>query len=152
MKLSNRKGIALLVALGTMIVILILGSMVLYLIVRGLAVTSGQVRYETAYEAAVASMEVGKEEGQALNANPSLPNIIRNFNIGSYAATVTVDRASSQSFSVAGTAQKFARAIVGVGGGGPTGSYRVYYIRAEAVGHGGEQAAIEALYRISYSP
>ena len=65
--LKSSKGIALLVALGTMIVILIIGSLGVYIITRGLNVTSGQTRYETAYEAAVASLEIGLARATYLN-------------------------------------------------------------------------------------
>ena len=58
--LKSSKGIALLIALGTMIVILTIGSLSIYLITKGLKVTAGQTRYETAYESAVASLEIGK--------------------------------------------------------------------------------------------
>jgi len=150
--IKHRKGIALLVALGTMIIILILGSLVLFLIVRGLAITSGQARYETAYEAAVAALEVGKTEAEILNINPNAPPIVRNLNIGPYAATIRVSRASSQSFGAAGTAIKFARATLGPGGGGPSGYYRNFYVHATVVGQAGEQASLEAIQRFIFQP
>ena len=150
MRMQNRKGIALLIALGTMIIILILGSLVLFLIVRGLGVTSGQVRYETAYEAAVAALEVGKEDAKALNANPNTPSIIRNMVIGSFNATVTTERASARSFTGAGTAIKFARATLGPGGGGASSYYRNYYIHAQVIGRTGEQVALEGVERYTH--
>lgn len=149
---NNQKGIALLVALGTMIIILILGSLVLFLIVRGLAITTGQARYATAYEAAVAGLEVGKTDAEILNSNPNAPPIVKNINIGRYAATIRVSRASSQSFGAAGTAIKFARATLGPGGGGPSGYYRNFYVHASVIGQTGEQASLEAIQRFTFQP
>lgn len=146
------KGIALLVALGTMIVILIIGALVLYLIVRGLGVTGGQTRYETVYEASVAALEIGKSDAKILNANASLPSIIKNVNIGNYNATIRVEPAGELSIGAAGTSEKFARATLGTGAGGAVSYCRDFYIQAEVVGQGGEQATIEAIQRLSFEP
>jgi Tfp pilus assembly protein PilX len=50
-ELSNHKGIALLVALGSMVLILIVTTIALYVVTRGLRVAGGQKRYQSAFEA-----------------------------------------------------------------------------------------------------
>lgn len=149
---QNQKGIALLVAMGTMLVVLIIGSLVLYLIVRGMRVTGGQERYETAYEAAVAALEVGKADAAALNINIAAPTIIKNITVGNYNATIRVERAGGQTFAPPGSAIKFARATLGPGGGGASGYYRNFYVHAIAIGPGGEQASLEAIERFTFTP
>jgi hypothetical protein len=50
-KLNNhRSGIALLVAIGTMLIILIVASLAIYLVTRAISVTGGQKRYQTCFE------------------------------------------------------------------------------------------------------
>jgi hypothetical protein len=147
-KINNfHKGIALLVALGTMIVILIIGSLGVYLITRGLKVTSGQTRYETAYEAAVASLEIGLARASYLNQNPSMSDTTELVQVGAYACSLHVRRTAAVAITLSGTAMKFARAISGPGSTPSTGSYRTYYINAHAKGHAGEQVMLEVLQR-----
>jgi hypothetical protein len=144
---NERKGIALLVALGTMIIILIIGSLGVFLITRGLRVTAGQTRYETAYEAAVASLEIGKARASYLNQNLALIDTTEVITVGDYACSLYVERTSSVAVTLSGTAMKFARAISGPGSTPSTGSYRTYYIRVQSTGVGGEQAMLEVLQR-----
>ncbi|MBN2621564.1 hypothetical protein JXB22_10825 [candidate division WOR-3 bacterium] len=144
---SSRKGIALLVALGTMIIILIIGALGIFLITRGLRVTAGQTRYETAYESAIASMEIGKTRALYLNQNLAIPDTAEVINVGSYTCSLYVERTSSVAITLSGTAMKFARAISGPGSTPSTGSYRTYYIQVQSTGAGGEQAMLEVLQR-----
>jgi len=144
---NERKGIALLVALGTMIIILIIGSLGIFLITRGLRVTAGQTRYETAYEAAIASLEIGKARASYLNQNLALIDTTEVITVGDYACSLYVERTSSVAITLSGTAMKFARAISGPGSTPSTGSYRTYYIRVQSTGAGGEQAMLEVLQR-----
>ena len=144
---NERKGIALLVALGTMIIILIIGSLGVFLITRGLRVTAGQTRYETAYEAAIASLEIGKARASYLNQTLSLTDTTEVITVGDYACSLYVERTSSVAITLSGTAMKFARAISGPGSTPSTGSYRTYYIRVQSTGVGGEQAMLEVLQR-----
>lgn len=143
----DRKGIALLVALGTMIVILVIASLGVYLITRGLNITGGQTRYETAYEAAVASMEIGKEDARFLNQNLDSLQMNRTINVGKYTSQIHVERTSNVAITMSGTAMKFARAISGPGQTPATGSYRTYYIRIQSQGTAGEQVMLEVLQR-----
>ncbi len=147
---KTEKGIALLVALGTMIVVLVLGSLVIYLVVRGLNVTSGQLRYETVYEAAVAGLELSKAKAESVNiyldAPPRDSSMI---NFGQYDVIVTAERTSATVITMSGTAIKFARAIAGPGATPASGSYRTYYITATAMGRGGERVGLEALQRFT---
>lgn len=144
---KGHKGIALLVALGTMIIILVIGSVAVYLITRGLNVTAGQTRYETAYEAAVASLEIGLARAEWLNQNLNVIDTTETFQVGKYESTLHVERTSSVAITLSGTAMKFARAAAGPGSTPSYGSYRTYYIIAKSVGNTGEQVALEMLQR-----
>ena len=147
---KQEKGIALLVALGTMVVVLIVGSLALYIVVRGMSVTRGQTRYETTYEAAVAALEISKAKAESLNvflsAGPTLTDTIR---VGGYDAITSAERTSARVITMSGTAIKFARAIAGPGSTPASGSYRTYYVSATILGHGGESVGIEALQRFT---
>ena len=144
---KGHKGIALLVALGTMIIILVIGSVAVYLITRGLNVTAGQTRYETAYEAAVASLEIGLARAEYLNRNLGVHDTTEIIQVGKYETALHVERTSSVAITLSGTAMKFARAAAGPGSTPSYGSYRTYYIIAKSVGHTGEQVALEMLQR-----
>ncbi len=146
-KIKANKGIAMLVALGTMIVILIIGSLGIYIITRGLKVTAGQTRYETAYEAGVASLEIGLARAIYLNQNLQVPDTSEVIQVGKYECALHVERTSAVAITLSGTAMKFARAIAGPGSTPSTGSYRTYYISARAKGDAGEQVMLEVLQR-----
>jgi Tfp pilus assembly protein PilX len=149
-KIKAKKGIALLIALGTMIVILTIGSLSIYLITKGLKVTAGQTRYETAYESAVASLEIGKARANFLNQNFSLSDTSEVIQVGKYTVNLDVERTSSGAAYVpSGMAQKFGRAIAGPGSsaGAAGGSYRTYYVKVKSVGRAGEQVTLEVLQR-----
>lgn len=146
----QESGIALLVAIGTMIVVLIVGSLALYIVVRGMNVTSGQIRYETTYEAAVAALEISKAKAESLNTYLSAPPVmIDTINVGGYNAITVAERTSAQVITMSGTAIKFARAIAGPGSTPASGSYRTYYVSATILGRGGERVGIEALQRFT---
>lgn len=147
---QGRRGVAMLVALGTMILILIVGSLVLFLVMRGLRVTHGQSRYETVYEASVAGLEMGKAKAESLNAFLDAPRVLRDtIQIGRYQVEVSAERTSATAITMSGTAIKFARAIAGPGSTPASGSYRTYYITATAIGRGGERVGLEILERFS---
>ncbi|MGD9378992.1 MAG: hypothetical protein PVI51_00330 [candidate division WOR-3 bacterium] len=146
----QQSGIALLVAIGTMIVVLIVGSLALYIVVRGMNVTSGQMRYETTYEAAVAALEISKAKAESLNTFLSAPpSMTDTINVGGYDAITVAERTSAQVITMSGTAIKFARAISGPGATPASGSYRTYYISATILGRGGERVGVEALQRFT---
>ena len=146
--MKNRKGIALIVALGTMILILIIGSLVLFLILRGMNVTQGQSRYETTYEAATAALEVGKAMAESLNVNIAAPPYMTDtVQLGPYNAIVSAERTSSAVITMSGTAIKFARAIAGPGSTPASGSYRTYYVTATAIARSGEKVGLETIIR-----
>ena len=144
------RGIALLVAIGTMIVVLIVGSMALYIIIRGMNITRGQTRYETTYEAAIAALEVGKAKAESLNIHLSAPpRMVDTISVGGYDAITIAERTSAQVITMLGTAIKFARAIAGPGATPASGSYRTYYISATILGRGGERVGVEVLQRFT---
>jgi hypothetical protein len=145
---KQERGIALLVALGTMIVVLIVGSLALYVVVRGMNVTRGQTRYETTYEAAIAALEISKAKAESLNTFLSAPSpMVDTVRIGGYDAITIAERTTAQVITMSGTAIKFARAIAGPGATPASGSYRTYYISATIIGRGGERVGVEALQR-----
>ena len=150
-KIKANKGIALLVALGTMIVILVIGSLAIYLITRGVRVTAGQTRYETAFEAASAALELGKARAKYINQELSIPDTTDIFMVGQYACSTYVERTSFKAVGISGHAIKFARAAAGPGQTPAFGSYRTYYVRADAenqlAGSAGEQVMLEVLMR-----
>ncbi|UCD19097.1 MAG: hypothetical protein JSU64_06645 [candidate division WOR-3 bacterium] len=149
---KHSSGIALLVALATMIVVLIVGSLALYVVVRGMSVTRGQVRYETTYEAAVAALEISKAKAESLNIFlDAPPRIVDTVRIGRYRASVTAERTSAQVITMSGTAIKFARAMVGPGATPASGSYRTYYISATILARSGERVGLEAVQRFTAS-
>jgi len=150
---KNKKGIALLVALGTMIIILIVGSLVLYLIIRGMNVTRGQTSYETTYEAAVAALEVSKSMAAELNVNlEGPPSATDTVTLGPYRAIVSAERTGARVITMSGSAIKFARAIAGPGSTPASGSFRTYYITAVATARSGEQVGLEAIERFTVQP
>jgi hypothetical protein len=144
---SSHKGIALIIALGTMIAIFIAGALSIYLITRGVSVTAGQTRYETAYEAAVASLEIGKARARYMNETMGINDTTDIVQVGGYTVNTYVERATAVAIALGGTAIKFARAIAGPGSTAAVGSYRTYYIRAQALGGAGEQVTLEVMQR-----
>jgi hypothetical protein len=147
---KQESGIALLVAIGTMIVVLIVGSLALYIVIRGMNVTRGQTRYETTYEAAVAALEISKAKAESLNTYLSAPPLmVDTVRVGGYDAITVAERTSAQVITMSGTAIKFARAISGPGATPASGSYRTYYVSATILARGGERVGVEALQRFT---
>ncbi len=151
--IKKNKGIALLVALGTMIVIFILGALGIYLVTRGLAVTGGQIRAENTLEAAEAILEIGRSHAMKMNRDLTVSpiqdeeiNVISN-----YLCSLSVARVTDKAVAPPGEAQKFARAYRGIGAslGAAVGirTYKLYHIYAVAVGRNGEKTAIDLVQR-----
>ncbi|UCG92351.1 MAG: hypothetical protein JSV97_01165 [candidate division WOR-3 bacterium] len=148
LKFSGKsRGIALLVAIGTMIIIFILGALAVYLTTRGLGITIGQTRYETAYEAAVASLEIGKARAEYMNQTINISDTTETIQVGQYTTTLNVERTSHTATVLSGSALKFARAVSDPGQTPSTGSYRTYYINTQSVGKAGERVIVEILQR-----
>jgi hypothetical protein len=146
-RITAKKGIALLVAIGTMIVIFIVGALAIYLTTRGLNITIGQTRYETAYEAAVASLEIGKARAEYLNKTMTVADTTETMQVGEYTSTLNVQRTATTAITLSGSALKFARAVADPGQTPSTGSYRTYYITTQSVGRSGEKVILEMLQR-----
>lgn len=153
MENKKQKGIALLVALGTMIVIFILGALGIYLVTRGLSVTGGQIRAENTLEACEAILEMGRSHAMKMNRDLTVSpitdeeiNIINN-----YTCSLSVARVSDKAVAPPGEAQKFARAYRGIGAsiGAAVGirTYKLYHIYARAIGRNGEKTAIDVVQR-----
>jgi Tfp pilus assembly protein PilX len=152
-KAKNRKGIALLVALGTLIVIFIIGALGIYLVTRGLTVTGGQTRAENTLEACEAILEIGKSHAQKMNRDLTVgPITDQEINlISNYLCSLTVARVTDKAVTPPGEAQKFARAYRGIGAslGAAVGirTYKLYHIYANAIGRNGEKTAIDIVQR-----
>ncbi len=147
--MPSQRGIALLLVLGTMIVILVIGSVAVFLISRGLNVTMGQTRYENAYEAAVASLEVAVLRADSLNQISIVNDTTETMYIADFESEIHAERLGSVVVSAGGYAIKFARALAGPGATIATGSYRTYLIRAVATGPTSEQVSLEMVKRYS---
>ncbi|MEO0184578.1 MAG: hypothetical protein ABIL22_02650 [candidate division WOR-3 bacterium] len=152
-KITGKKGIALLVAIGSLIVIFIIGALGIYLVTRGLTITGGQVRAETTLEAAEAIIEMGRSHAQKMNRDLTVSpiqdqeiNIISN-----YLCSLSVARVTDKAIAPPGEAQKFARAYRGIGAslGAAVGirTYKLYHIYAQAIGRNGEKTAIDVVQR-----
>jgi len=139
--LKNQRGIALLVVLGAMVLILIITSVAIYVVTRGLNVSGGQKRYQSAFEACEGGIELGLAEvNRAFIASVDPHTSI--VNIGKY--TVHVIPEPLFATAAEGSVLKFSRGPFGVGHGMSRGGVNYYYrILAESRGTGGERVAIE---------
>lgn len=152
-KTEYKKGIALLVALGTMIVIFIIGALGIYLVTRGLSVTRGQIRAENSLEAAEATLEIGRSHALKMNRDLTVSPITdQEINIiANYTCSLSVARVTDKAVAPPGEAQKFARAYRGIGAslGAAVGirTYKLYHIYAQAVGRNGERTALDVVQR-----
>ncbi|MGQ9533849.1 MAG: hypothetical protein ACUVTF_01260 [bacterium] len=150
---KNKKGIALLVALGTMIVIFIIGALGIYLVTRGLSVTGGQIRAENTLEAAEAILEMGRSHAMKMNRDLTVGPITDQpiTLIANYVCSLSVARVTDKGIVPPGEAQKFARAYRGIGAslGAAVGirTYKLYHIYAQAIGRNGEKTAIDVVQR-----
>jgi hypothetical protein len=140
---SSKKGIALLIAMGTMILIFVIAALGIYIVTRGLNVSGGQQRYQSSFEACEGGLEIGMlkvDSAFAAGIDPSNYNGV----IGKY--NVTVDCQPLFAVMTSGAAVKFARGYFGVGQGISQGGVNLYYhIQANAVARGvtGEQVTLE---------
>jgi hypothetical protein len=135
------RGIALLVALGAMIVILIVGSLAIYMITRGLQVAGGQKLYQSAFEACEGGLEIGIAKVDSAFA-AGVPPTDDSLGIGVFKIKVHTDELFAS--TVAGAAIKFARGYYGAGQGIAQGGVNLYYlVRTQALGIGGERVTIE---------
>lgn len=152
-KTRYKKGIALLIALGTMIVIFIIGALGIYLVTRGLSVTGGQIRAENTLEAAEAILEMGRSHALKMNRDLTVSPITdQEINIiSNYTCNLSVARVTDKAVTPPGEAQKFARAYRGIGAslGAAVGirTYKLYHIYAQAIGRNGERTAIDVVQR-----
>lgn len=142
---TAKKGIALLVAIGTMILILIIASLGVYLVVKGLNITGGQQRYQSALEACEGGIELGLAEvNRAFIArdDPDADTV----SVGKFTVYIFSDALFAS--TSAGSVIKFGRGYFGVGYGIQKGGINYYYrIRSQAVGGGGERVTIEVLQK-----
>jgi len=139
---NGEKGIALLVALGAMIVILIIGSLAIYLISSGLNIARGQKRYQSAFEACEGGIEIGMgkvDSAFTYGVNPPHGDTL---NVGRFSVRIQTDQLFAS--TVFGAAIKFARGYFGAGHAVAHGGVNLYYlVRAQSIGSGGEGVTIE---------
>ena len=138
---KNQKGIALLVALGAMVLILIVTSVAMYVVTRGLNLSGGQKRYQSAFEACEGGIELGLAEvDRAFLASVDPDTSL--VNIGKFTVHVIPDPLFAT--AAEGSVLKFSRGVFGVGHGMSRGGVNFYYrILAESKGAGGERVTIE---------
>ena len=130
----QHKGIALIVALGTMILIFIVAALAIYLITRGLNVAGGQKRYQSTFEASEGGLEIGLANVESAFSSGADPDSFVG-RIGSYNVTVTAQPLFRS--TVAGAAIKYSRGYFGAGQGIAKGGVNLYYhIRSQAVALG----------------
>jgi hypothetical protein len=142
---GNDRGIALLVALGTMIIILIVGSLAMYLVNRGLTISSGQSRYQTAFEACEGGVELGLSEVDRAFIAGTVPDT-GNYVIGRQHVRVVPEELYA--LIAEGSVIKFSRGYFGVGYGMAKGGVQIYYrVFAQAMGTGGETVKLEVVQR-----
>ncbi len=128
-----QKGIALLVALGTMVVLLIVGALAIYLVTRALNVTSGQVRYQSAFEACEGGLEIGVLRAHTGFEQHTIDSLYQQKNIGNYRVHIYVQPLFAA--TEAGSVIKFARGYFGAGQG-LAGGGASYYYKIVAASHG----------------
>jgi hypothetical protein len=131
---TAKKGIALLVAIGTLILILIIAALGIYLAVKGLGITGGQKRYQVAFEACEGGLEIGLAKvDSAFSAGVDPTDY--DGNIGNY--TVTVVTQPLFATTVSGSAIKYARGYFSVGQGISKGGASLHYhILSQAISSG----------------
>lgn len=140
---SSKKGIALLIALGTMILIFTIAALSIYLITKGLNVAGGQQRYQSAFEACEGGIELGLAEVNRAFLAGVVPDT-SNIKIGKYTVRVIPDPLYATHKD--GSVIKFGRGYFGIGYGQSKGGANFYYrILAQSVGTGGEKVTIELL-------
>jgi Tfp pilus assembly protein PilX len=138
---KNHRGIALIVALGSMILILIVAAISMYVITRGLAIASGQRTYQSAFEACEGGIELGLAEVNRAFLARTDPDTA-NLNIHKFKVRVLPDPLFSM--HAEGSVLKFSRGYYGVGYGMSKGGTNFYYrILAESEGAGGERVTLE---------
>jgi len=140
---KHRPGIALLVAIGAMLIILIVASLALYLVTRAINVTGGQKRYQTCFEAAEGGLEIGMAKVDSAFSKQTDPTGYTGV-VGRY--NVTVSAAPLFASTASGAAIKFARGYFGVGHGIAGGGVNLFYhvlSQATAVGITSERSILE---------
>ena len=140
---SSKKGIAMLIALGTMIVIFIVAALGIYIVTRGLKIAGGQKRYQSTFEACEGGLEIGLAKVDSAFTAAVDPTNYSGV-IGQYSVTVQTEPLFAT--TAAGAAIKFARGYFGVGQGIAQGGVNLYYhVLAEAIASGvtGERVALE---------
>lgn len=137
----NNKGIALLVALGSMVFILIIAAISMYIITRGLNIASGQRTYQSAFEACEGGIELGLAEVNRAFLARTDPDT-STLNIHKFKVRVVPEPLFSM--NAEGSVLKFSRGYFGVGYGMSKGGINFYYrILAESEGAGGERVTLE---------
>lgn len=132
------RGIALLTALFSLVLILIVGSLSLFLVMRSMGVSTGQARYQSAFEATEGGVERGLAEvDEAFDAERT------DFVVGTYSDAlgpnqvfaITTRPQLISTVTVTGGALDFARGYEGIGASiAKGGSMTCYIIPAEGTG------------------
>ncbi len=138
---SDRKGIALLVALGAMVLILIITTVAMYVVTRGLTISRGQKAYQSAFEACEGGLELGLAEVDRAFLAGVEPDT-NAMAIGRFKVRVLPEPLFASAAD--GAVLKFSRGYFGIGHGMSRGGVNFYYrILSESEGTGGERVVIE---------
>ncbi len=130
-----KRGIALLTALFSLVLILIVGSLALFLVVRSMSVSTGQARYQSTFETTEGGIEIGMAQVDGAfdreETDFDLGVITQAVNVHS----VKVNPGLLSTVTVAGGALDFARGYDGVGASiAKGGSMTIYLIPSEGQG------------------
>ncbi len=144
--MKQRKGIVMVVTIIVLMLILIAGSLALFLVSRNIYVTGGQQRAYTAFQAA----EGGIERGMQLvdvNFHQGIVNIPTDtIDISKY--NVSVDPEFLAVVTMAGAAMEFAVGYLGIGvSAAKGGAFHLYSIFSDAERHLGARSGIETVQK-----
>lgn len=130
-----RRGIALLTALFSLVLILIIGSLALFLVVRSMSVSTGQARFQSTFEAAEGGIEIGMAQ-----VDGAFDREETDFLVDSIEQDVNIHHIIAKSkllstVTVSGGALDFARGYEGIGASmAKGGAMTLYMIPSEGQG------------------
>ncbi len=144
--MKNRKGVALVTAMIVLIVVLMIGSVMLYIGLTSYRTYVSSMKVDNTMSAAEAGVSAGIVEvsKSTFTGNTSFSSFT--VRLGRYKSDVTVKYAFAQSMH--GTGIEFSSGYEPVGSGISGGGAAAFFvITSKATGPGGERVGIQSLYR-----
>lgn len=144
--MKERKGIVMVVTIIVLMLILIAGSLALFLVSKNVYVTGGQQRAYTAFQAAEGGIERGMQlvADNFAQGNVNIP--MDTINISAY--DVIVDPEFLTVLTQAGAAMEFAVGYLGIGiAASKGGAYHLYSIFSDAEREIGARSNLEAVQK-----